>query len=246
MGRIDISHGVAMMSSYMVNPRIGHLVEVLHIYAYLKLNPDYSLVLNPLKPSLTRNWTGLADEWNDFYPGATEAIPTNAPKPRGLPASTHCFVDADWAGNLQNRRSHTGMILYVQSAPVIWISKRQSTIETSTYGAKLCAAKLAIEQIESLRYKLRMFGVDIVGPTLLFIDNQSVVHNLWRPESVLKKKHLSIAFHRTRESVASGTMECHKVDSEENPADLLTKVLSGKQTHYHSSNILLCNASNIL
>ena len=144
-----------------------------------------------------------------------------------------------------NRRSHTGFIIYLQNAPIIWVSKKQKTVETSTHGAELCAMKNAVEMIEGLRYKLRMFGVEIKGSTRIFCDNESVVHNLTKPESTLKKKHNSIAFHKTRESVASGVIEVHKIASKDNPSDLLTKVLSGIQTSYHSSNILLCNASNM-
>jgi len=239
-GRIDISHSVSVMSSFMAIPRIGHLVEVLHIFAYLKLNNNRSLVLNPCGVHIRRNLTGTAEEWKDMYPGAEERIPENMPEARGLSVTTHCFCDSDWAGNLKNRRSHSGIVLFVQGAAIAWISKKQSTIETSSYGAELCAGKLAVEQIEALRYKLRMFGVDIMGPTALYIDNQSFVNNLWRPESTVKRKHLSIAFHRTRESIASGMVEAYKVDSEENTADLLTKVLSGDATKYHASNLLSC------
>ena len=184
-------------------------------------------------------------DWKDFYPDTCEAIPLNAPAPRGLPTSTHCFVDADWAGNLANRRSHTGLIIYLQNAPIIWVSKKQKTVETSTHGAELCAMKTAVEIIEGLRYKLRMFGVEVKGPTLIFCDNESVVHNLTKPESTLKKKHNSIAFHKTRESVASGVVEVHKIASKDNPSDLLTKVLSGALTFIHTSYILLCNALNM-
>ena len=65
------------------------------------------------------------------------------------------------------------------------MSKKQKTVETSTHGAELYASKIAVELIEGLRYKLRMFGVEIKGPTLLFCDNESVVHNLTKPESTL-------------------------------------------------------------
>ena len=84
-----------------------------------------------------------------------------------------------------------------------------------------------------------MFGIPLDGPTILPCDNQSVVHNGTRPESTQKKKHNGISFHKIRECVASGFIEIHKVATEDNLADLLTKVLSGAQVDYHSSNILL-------
>ena len=171
IGRVDLSHSTSIMSSFMVSPRIGHAYEVLHIFAYLKSRPDASLVLDSRNPNLPRNLSSSIADWTDFYSDAEEAVPLNAPPALGLSVTTHCYVDADWAGNLLNRRSHSGIIMYVQSAPIVWISKKQKTIETSTHGAELCATKMAVEMIEGVRCKLRMFGVEIDGPTLLFYDN---------------------------------------------------------------------------
>jgi len=87
-----------------------------------------------------------------------------------------------------------------------------------------------------------MFGVEVSDPTVIYCDNSSVVHNTTRPESVLKKKHNSIAYHKIREAVAAGYIDIQKIKSEDNLADLLTKVLSGAKTEQHTSNILWDNA----
>ena len=187
----------------------------------------------------TKNLSCTTHDWVDFYPGAKEPIPPNAPVPRGQAVATTFYVDADHANDTTNRRSHTGILAYVQGAPVMWYSKRQATIETSTHGAELVATRIAVEFIESLRYKLHMFGIPIDGPTILLCDNMSVVHNGTRPDSVLKKKHNSISFHKIRESVAGGYVEMHKVATEDNLADLLTKILSGVSTSNLVSHILV-------
>lgn len=85
--------------------------------------------------------------------------------------------------------------------------------------------KNAIELIESLRYKLRMFGVPIDGPTNIFCDNDAVCKNTTLPDSTLKKKHHSIAYHRCREAVAAGTVRIAKEDTKSNLSDLFTKIL---------------------
>jgi hypothetical protein len=85
--------------------------------------------------------------------------------------------------------------------------------------------KNAIELIESLRYKLRMFGVPIDGPTNTFCDNDAVCKNTTLPDSTLKKKHHSIAYHRCREAVAAGTVRIAKEDTKSNLSDLFTKIL---------------------
>jgi hypothetical protein len=85
--------------------------------------------------------------------------------------------------------------------------------------------KNAVEIIEALRYKLRMFGVPIDGPTNIFCDNKAVTKNTTLPESTLKKKHHSIAYHGCREAVAAKTVKVAKEDTSTNISDLFTKLL---------------------
>jgi hypothetical protein len=154
--------------------------------------------------------------------------------PRGNAATKHCFVDADLAGNTVTRRSQTGILIFVNRAPVIWYSKRQNTVEVSTFGSEITAMKNAIELIEALRYKLRMFGVPIDGVTNIFCDNEAVTKNCSDPTSKLKKKHHSIAYHRNREAVAAGTCRITKEATETNLSDLFTK----KLRHYKREGLL--------
>ena len=108
------------------------------------------------------------------------------PAPRGQVVSTHCFVDSDHASNTVTRCSQTGLLLFVNRAPVTWFSKRQNTVETSTFGSEFITMKTAVEHIEALCYKLRMFGIPIEGPTNVFCDNEAVFKNTSIPDSTLK------------------------------------------------------------
>ncbi len=65
-------------------------------------------------------------------------------------------------------------------------------IEPSVFGAVFVAMKLGMEVLRGIRYKLRMMGVPIAGPTYIYGDNMPVIHNTQQPESTLKKKNLSI------------------------------------------------------
>ena len=105
------------------------------------------------------------------------------------------FVDANLAGNQKNRRSQTGVLIFLNKAPILWYSKRQASVEASTFGAEFCAMKIAVELTEALRYKLRMFGIPIDRPANVYCDNEAVYQNTVVPESTLKKKHYSIAYH---------------------------------------------------
>ena len=62
-----------------------------------------------------------------------------------------CYVDANHAGNLLNRNSHSGILIYVNNTPVIRYSKRQSMVETSSFGSYFGAFRIATELVEALR-----------------------------------------------------------------------------------------------
>jgi hypothetical protein len=143
--------------------------------------------------------------WSEVYPDAEEAIPQDCPMERGNGVVASCFVDADHFGCKATRRSHTGVILFVNKDPILWYSKSQNTIETSTFGSEFCAMKRVIDMIEGLRYKLvRMMGIPLNGPTSVFCGNESVIKNSTAPESTLKKRQNAIACHRAREAQATG------------------------------------------
>jgi hypothetical protein len=224
IGRVDILLEVALLSAYLANPREGHLEAALHIFGYLKHHPKRKIAFDPDHPAIHPSRFQSYD-WHDFYPDAKEAIPPNAPPPRGKSVSMHCFVDADLAGNTVTRRSQMGILIFVNRAPIVWVSKRTNTVESSTFGSEIVAMRNAVDVIEGLRYKLRMFGVDIDGPTNVFCDNEAVTKNCSIPESTLKKKHHSINYHRNREAVAAGTIRIAKEDTKTNLSDIFTKIL---------------------
>jgi len=176
-------------------------------------------------------------DWSEFYPDAAEGIPTNMPQPRGKEVSMSCFVDADHAGCRETRRSHSGIIINVNRAPIFWFSKRQNTVEASTYGSELLAMRIVIEMIEGLRYKLRMMGVSIPDECAVFCDNSAVVTKS-RPESTLKKKHAAINFHRVRDTIAAGTIKVAKEDTQSNLANILTELMPSPKMKELLENLL--------
>ena len=201
IGRLDILLEVSLLSSHLAMPRAGHLQEVYHIFGYLKQSPRRRLFLDPDHPVISENRFKSFD-WEDFYREAKEDIPTNMPEPLGKAVSTHCFVDASHASDKITRKSQTGILIFVNRAPTMWHSKRQNSVEVSTFGSEFIALKNAIELVMGLRYKLRMFGIPLEGPSNMFCDNEAVYKNASQPDSTLSKKQHSIAYHFCREKVA--------------------------------------------
>jgi hypothetical protein len=231
IGRVDILLETSLLSRHLELPREGHLEQALHIVGYLKAHKKLRLLFDPGYPTTKESWFSKHD-WFDFYREAKEAIPPNMPEARGLHISLAVFVDANHAGDKVDRRSQTGVLIFINKAPIHWYSKKQNTVEASTFGAEFYAMRTALEMIEALRYKLRMFGIPIDGPANVYCDNQAVHMNITIPESTLKKKHHSICYHRCRESIASNTMRVAKQGTEKNLADLFTKILSNIRHHF--------------
>ena len=107
--------------------------------------------------------------------------------------------------------------------------KKQATIETSIFGAEFVVMKEGMEYLRGLRCKLQMMEVAISGPSYIYGDNMSIIHNTQWPESVLKKKSNTICYHAIREGVAIGECLTGHLSSHDNPADLCTKILPGEQ-----------------
>ena len=110
-----------------------------------------------------------------------EAIPPNMPKPCGNSVSTHFCVDSNHTGNKVTCRSQKGILIFVNKAPTIAFSKHKNTVETGTFGSEFTALKNAVQLVEDLRYKLRMFGVPIEGLTNVLCDNELVYKNVYKP-----------------------------------------------------------------
>jgi hypothetical protein len=190
LGCIGIITEVSMLSTHLFLPRKFHLEDVFHVFSYLGLHHNARVVFDPTYPSVDMG-TFIKTDWKSIH-GEKEMIPSDARVPHGNEFDLSLFVESDHSGEQFTRRSKTGFVIYLNMAPIVWLSKRQPPVESSVFGAECVAMKNVIETCLGLRYKLRMRGVTLSGLTYVYGDNMSVVHNTQRPESVLKKKSNSI------------------------------------------------------
>jgi hypothetical protein len=110
IGRVDIITEVSLMSSHMAMPREGHLDSVLHIFGYLKIKYNSRMCFDPTVPYCDEKAFKECD-WKEFYGDVEEAIPSNAPEPRGESVHLRMYVDSDHAGEKRTRRSRTGFFV---------------------------------------------------------------------------------------------------------------------------------------
>ena len=224
LGRIDIACEVSIMSSYTAMPRKGHLEAVFHIFAYLKHHSRSKIVMDD---TMICHGKEEDHDWSEFYSFAKDELPPDMPEARGNPVDIVMFVDASHASNVVTRQSRTGVLIYVNRSPIMWYSKKQNSIETSSFGSEFTALKTGIEMLEGLRYKLRMMGIPLLGHAHVKVDNNAVVLNTSDPTSTLKKKSNSIAYHYVRSKVAAGIARISYENTKTNLADMLTKIQGG-------------------
>ena len=101
------------------------------------------------------------------------------------------------------------------------------------------ATKQGMEAVRGLRYKLRMIGVRIIGPTYIYGDNMSVIHDTQHPELTLRKKSNSICYHAVRGLVAMVESLTGHTPAAENCADLATNIIPGGKKRDHLVDKLL-------
>ena len=227
LGRFDIAYATSTLARFSAKQRKGHLEAMCRIFGYLKKYPNNRIIIDPSMPDNQLGEDFVAKDWSEYYPDAKEIMPDGMPDPRGKEVRIRIWVDADHAHDCVTRRSVTGILVFVNNTPIKWVSRRQATIESSTYGTELIAARVATDIAVEIRYKLRMLGLNLKGPAQLFGDNMSVVLNTTSPSSQLKKKHLACAYNRVREAHAASILSLSHVKSQENHADVLTKPLCG-------------------
>ena len=161
------------------------------------------MVFDPTVPDHDENLFPKYDWSHTTYSDLEEELPENALAARGIGFTISAGVDSDNAGDSITRRSRTGFIVRLNNLPIYWMSKKQSRIETSSFGSEFIAMKQCCEYIRGLKYKLRMMGIPVEGPAYTYGDNKSVSANSSVPDSVLKKKYNSIAYHFAQEGCAT-------------------------------------------
>ena len=155
--------------------------------------------------------------------------------PRGRTKPLEMYVDADWGGYVDTRRSTTGYVAYFNSSPISWASRRQATVAQSSMEAEYVAAAEATREIIWLRSLLGELGLGQDGPTPMFVDNQTAIRLSSNPSTHARSKHIDIKHHLVREHVEFGTIKLNYIETAKQRADALTKALGGPK---HASNVL--------
>jgi len=135
------------------------------------------------------------------------------------------WVDADWAGDTDTRRSHMGYILMMNGGPISWKSPRQDNVSLSTSEAEFVAASLAGQEVIYLRETLTDFGYSQPKVTLLYEDTLACVAMSENPVRRKFSRHIDIHKYYLRELVLNGFLKLVPLCTHKMVADALTKSL---------------------
>jgi len=139
------------------------------------------------------------------------------------------YSDADWAGDVGDRKSTSGYVFLLGGAAVSWKSTKQTTVALSTAEAEYVALSTASQEAIWLQQLLSDLSGKVVETMTIFEDNQSTIC-LARNQSVHgRTKHIDIKYHFIRDLVEAGRIELSYCATENMVADILTKGVSIKQ-----------------
>jgi transposase InsO family protein len=208
--RPDISHAVGILSRFMSSPTDKHWEAAKHVLRYLKGTPHLGLTYSGYK--------------------ATEI--------QGVIDAT-MYADADFAADVDKRKSTTGAVMIMQGAAVVWISKLQPIVATSTAEAEYIAAATATKEGLWVRKLLGdIYGT--VSPLNLKVDNQSAIvliseHTAGKSG---RSKHIDLQFNFVSERFQRGDVSVTFVPTAEQRADIFTKQLSGPVFKKHRDVVM--------
>jgi hypothetical protein len=155
------------------------------------------------------------------------------------------YCDADWAGEVIQRRSTTGFIVYIGSCPVSWQSKKQGSVSRSSTESEYRSLANTAAEISWIRHLLCDLKVQIPHAPVLKCDNLSALALASNPVFHSRIKHLDNDFHFVRERVQRNDLKLEYVSTKEQTADILTKGLPSPLFRLHCINLRLVTRAEI-
>ncbi|KAM6572601.1 hypothetical protein CsatA_016681 [Cannabis sativa] len=197
------------------------------MYSMVCTRPDLAYAMSVVNRFIanpgTEHWAAV--KWTLRYVKGTLDIGLKFHKDNISPCDVTGYVDSDYAGSIDTRRSLTGYCFTVLGGCVCWKSNLQKVVALSTTEAEYMAATEAIKEavwLKGFAQEMKINATDIT----VYCDNQSALHLMKNPMFHERSKHIDIRLHYIREIIASGEVQVKKVKTDDNPADVMTKCVT--------------------
>ena len=212
--RPDISAAVGVLSSYMSNPSKEHWNGVKRLLRYIKGTINYGLKFKANESD------GLNENGDELYG----------------------YSDANWAGDVDSRRSTSGYVFKVANCTVSWSSKKQASVTKSTTEAEYVALSQATQEAIWMRKLLSDIGCKSEEPTTMYEDNQGAIEISKNAKFHNRAKHIDVRFHFIREKVSTNEVKVVYLSTEDMLADIMTKGLTKKRFQRLRSMLNVCSS----
>ena len=154
------------------------------------------------------------------------------------------YIDANWAGNIDDRKSTSGAVFYLGDCLVSWLSKKQSSVSLSTIEAEYIAATTCCTQVLWMKQTLQDIQVKYDDPIPILCDNTSAINISKNPMMRSKIKHIPIKFHFLRERVTKKNIKLEYIGTKEQIANIFTKPLPRETFEYLPQRLGVVSSPN--
>lgn len=135
------------------------------------------------------------------------------------------YSDADYGGDIDERKSTTGFLFMLGSSIISWSSERQKSVALSTTESEYVAAAQAVKELVWIKLLIQNLLIGANEKPNLYVDNQSAIRLIKNPEFHKRTKHIDIRYHFIRQKFEEGLFNLEYVKTELQLADILTKAL---------------------
>jgi hypothetical protein len=213
-------------------------------YIALSTRPDIAYAVNQLSRFLSdpgnQHWLG-GKRVLRYLKGTAKMSLLYKDYDKTQSTKIEAFCDADWAGDLDDRKSTTGIIVKLNGCPVLWLSKKQSTVALSTAEAEYIAIATVAQEVIWINQYLTELGMKDPETPILRSDNQAAIQITNNDTLHSRTKHIDIRYHFIRQVVKQGGVKLTYINTKEQEADINTKGLT-VSTYKHLRDKLLTEA----
>ena len=135
------------------------------------------------------------------------------------------YTDADWAGDVGDRKSTSGYMFLLGGAAISWKSNKQTCLALSTAEAEYVALSTAAQEAIWLQQLMSDLMNKSIQEMIIYEDNQSTICLAKNQQVHGRTKHIDIKYHFVRDLVEAGRIKVEYCASENMIADILTKGL---------------------